>query len=155
MMCDNGFYNFYWIIVLMFQQKLNGGFYDTRGRILGRNWYKSPESFPPCNSQSLYKRIWNFDPPPFLSKNGLQLVFNENIVYGNLNSENSQRYAENSTKLYLHEFGFCSESPYWTNFRFMFLTVIDVLYIQRCYHLLSERTKENNAYTMCGFLNVF
>jgi hypothetical protein len=33
-------------------------------------------------------------PPPSLSKSGLKLVCNVNIVYGNLKSENSQDYAQ-------------------------------------------------------------
>ncbi len=37
----------------------------------------------------------------------LKLVCNINIVYGSLKPENSQDYAhENSTKSYVHEFGF-------------------------------------------------
>ncbi len=45
----------------------------------------------------------------YLSKNGLKLVCNVNIVYGNLSSEKLARLCpENSTKLYVHEFGFCS-----------------------------------------------
>ncbi len=40
---------------------------------------------------------------PPLSKSGLKLVCNVNIVYRNFKSENSQ---ETSTKLYVHEFGF-------------------------------------------------
>jgi hypothetical protein len=61
-----------------------------------------------------------YSPPP-LRKSGLKLVCNVNIVYENLMSENSQDYAqrpqqnytfinsasETSTKLYVHEFGFC------------------------------------------------
>ncbi len=41
--------------------------------------------------------------PP--SKSGLKLVGNINIVYGILNSVNSQ-LPKTSTKLYVHEFGF-------------------------------------------------
>jgi hypothetical protein len=37
--------------------------------------------------------FYSFPPPP-LSKNGLKLVCNVNIVYGNLKSENSQGYAQ-------------------------------------------------------------
>jgi hypothetical protein len=48
-----------------------------------------------------------FYPTPLLSKSGLKLVCNVNIVYGNLKSENFQDYGpETSTKLYVHEFGF-------------------------------------------------
>jgi hypothetical protein len=40
----------------------------------------------------------------------LKLVCNVNIVYGNLKYENSSRLCpETSTKLYVHEFGFCRE----------------------------------------------
>jgi hypothetical protein len=63
------------------------------GRILGRNWDKSLKSFPPCYSKS--PLMMDFTPPPPLRKNGLKLVCNVNIVYGNLKSENSQDYAQN------------------------------------------------------------
>ncbi len=59
----------------------------TRGRILSRNWDKSLKSFPPYYSQSP-------PPPPPLSKSGLKLVCNVNIVYGYLKSEKSQYYAQ-------------------------------------------------------------
>ncbi len=56
-----------------------------------------------------------------MSKSGLKLVCNVNMVYGHRKSENSQDYtqrsqrncafmnsaSETSTKLYVHEFGFC------------------------------------------------
>ncbi len=45
----------------------------------------------------LYKQILL---PPAIS--GLKLVCNENIVHGNLKSENSQDYDQKSTKLYVH-----------------------------------------------------
>ncbi len=57
-----------------------------RGRILGRNWDKSLQSFPPCYSQLPLLTD--------LSKSGLKLVCNVNIVYGNLKSEKSQDYAQ-------------------------------------------------------------
>jgi hypothetical protein len=42
-----------------------------------------------------------------LSKSGLKLVCNVNIVYRNLKPENSQDYAqEPQKKLYVHEFDF-------------------------------------------------
>jgi hypothetical protein len=67
----------------------------TRGRILGRNWEKSLKSFSPCYSNSQSPQLTDFTPsPPPLSKSGLKLVCNVNIVYGNLNSENSQDYAQ-------------------------------------------------------------
>jgi hypothetical protein len=56
----------------------------------------------------------------------LKLVRNENIVYGNLKSGNSQDLApDGSTKLYIHEFGFSIkvggdfEELYSKKFRFM------------------------------------
>ncbi len=42
------------------------------GRILGRNWDRSLESFPPCYSQS--PLITDFTPSPSPSKSGLKLV---------------------------------------------------------------------------------
>jgi hypothetical protein len=63
---------------------------SSRGQILGRNWDKSPKSFPPCYSQS--PLLTDFIPLPSLSKTGLKLVCNVNIVYRNLKSENSQEY---------------------------------------------------------------
>ncbi len=63
------------------------------GRILGRNWDKSLKNFHPCYSQSpLLREIT--PPPPPRNKNGLKLVWNVNIVYGYLKSENSQDYAQ-------------------------------------------------------------
>ncbi len=59
-----------------------------------------------ANHSHLYKRI--LLPLSPLSKSGLKLVCNINIVYGNLKSEKSQDYVcpETSTKLFFHEFGF-------------------------------------------------
>ena len=72
----------------------------SRGRILGRNWDKSLKSFLPCYSQSPL-----LTPP--LSKSGLKLVCNVNIVHGNLTSANSQEYAQKPQRnLYVNEFGF-------------------------------------------------
>jgi hypothetical protein len=73
-----------------------------RGRILGHNWDKSLKSFPPCYSQS--PLLTHFTSLP-LGKSVLKLVCNVNIVYGNL----SRLCPETSTKLYVHEFGFCRE----------------------------------------------
>jgi hypothetical protein len=64
--------------------------FETRGRNLGRNWDKSLKSFPPCYSQS--PLLTDSPPPP--TKNGLKLVCNINIAYGNLKSKNSQGYAQ-------------------------------------------------------------
>ncbi len=63
-----------------------------RGQILGRYWDKNLESFPPCHSQS--PLLTYYSPLPPLSKRGLTLVCNINIVYGNVKSENSQDYAQ-------------------------------------------------------------
>ncbi len=62
-----------------------------RGRILGRNWDKSLKSFPPC--YSLSPLITDFTLPP-LSKSGLKLVCNVNIVYGNFKSKDCQDYSQ-------------------------------------------------------------
>jgi hypothetical protein len=48
---------------------------------------QSLQSFPPCYSQSPPP------PPPPPGKSGLRLICNDNIVYGNLKSENSHGYA--------------------------------------------------------------
>ncbi len=46
-------------------------------------------------------------PPPPLSKSSLKLVYNANIVYGNLKSANSPDCAQKpQRKLYIHEFSF-------------------------------------------------
>ncbi len=50
------------------------------GRILGRNWDKSLQSFPPCCSQS--PLITGFTSSPPLNESGLKLIWNVNIVYG-------------------------------------------------------------------------
>jgi hypothetical protein len=62
---------------------------EARGRILGRNWDQSLQSFHPCYSQS--PLLWIYPPPP-LSKRRSKLVCDVNIVYGSLKSENSQDY---------------------------------------------------------------
>ncbi len=56
------------------------------------------KSFPFSYSQST--RLPDLPPPPPhpLSKSGLKLVCNVNIVYGNLKSENSQNYAQKSQR---------------------------------------------------------
>ncbi len=75
-----------------------------------RNWDKSLKSFPPCYSQSpLLTDLGGGRAGAgggmvrLVSINGLKLVCNLNIVYGNLKSENSRDCAQ---KLYVHEFGF-------------------------------------------------
>ncbi len=59
----------------------------SRGQILGRNWDKNLKSFPPCYSVQSHLYKWSLLPQPLLSKSGLELVLNVNIVYGNLMSE--------------------------------------------------------------------
>jgi hypothetical protein len=72
---------------------------NTGGRILGGNCNKSLESFPPCYSESsLLTGFTPPHPPPPLSKSGLKLVFNVNIVYRNLKYENFKDYAQTSTE---------------------------------------------------------
>ncbi len=63
-----------------------------RGRILGQKWDKSLNSFPSCYSQS--SLLTYCTPSPPLSKCGLNLVWNLNIVHGNLKSKSSQDYAQ-------------------------------------------------------------
>ncbi len=54
---------------------------------------KNLTRFPPCYSQ--FPLLTDFTPrPPPLSRSGLKLVCNVNIVYGNIKSENSQDYAQ-------------------------------------------------------------
>ncbi len=65
---------------------------EIRGRILGRNWDKSLMTFPPCYLQS--PLLTDFTP---LSKSGLKLVCDVNIVYGKLKTE---LCLETSTKVY-------------------------------------------------------
>ena len=61
-------------------------FCDSRGRILGRKWDKSLKSFPPCYSVTSTNGFFSLPPPP-LSKSGLKLVCNVNIVHGNLKTK--------------------------------------------------------------------
>ncbi len=62
----------------------------NRGRILGRNWDKvvrvSSLLFKVTSTNGFYSPS-----PPSLSKSGLKMVCNVNIVYGNLKSEKPQR----------------------------------------------------------------
>ncbi len=53
----------------------------TRGRILGGNWDKSLQSFPPCYSQSLLPT--DFTPPPPWAKVGWNLLVIVNTEYSN------------------------------------------------------------------------
>jgi hypothetical protein len=79
-------------------------------RLLGRNWDKSLESFPPCDSQS--PLLTDFTPPTPLSKSGFKLVCNVNIDYGKSETSSLRTLKimprETSTKLYVIEFGFWS-----------------------------------------------
>ncbi len=76
-----------------------------RGRVLGRNWDKSLQSFPSCYSQS---PLLTYCTPPLspLSKSGLKLVCTLNIIFGNQVWELSRLCPETSMKLYVHESGF-------------------------------------------------
>ncbi len=65
----------------------------NRGRILGRNWDKSLDSFLHCYSQS--PLLTDFVPPhppplPPEQKKWVETGCNVNIVYGNLKPENSE-----------------------------------------------------------------
>jgi hypothetical protein len=75
-----------------------------------RNWDKRLKGFsslPFTDSQS--PLLTDFlPPPPPLSNSGLKLVWNVNIVYGNL-WELSRLCPEASMKLYVDEFGFCTQ----------------------------------------------
>jgi hypothetical protein len=59
----------------------------SRGRILGRNWDKSLQNFPPCYTST--NGFYSLPLSPPLSKSGLKLVCIVNILYGSLKSENS------------------------------------------------------------------
>ncbi len=77
----------------------------SRGRILGCKWDKSRKSFPHCYSQSPLLTGTPSPSPPPLSKSGLKLACNVNIVYGNLKSENSKEYTQKPQRN-VHEFDF-------------------------------------------------
>jgi hypothetical protein len=62
-----------------------------RGRILGGNWDKSLQSFPPCYSQS--PLLTDLTPPPPWAKVIWNWFVIVNIEYRNLKSGNSQDYA--------------------------------------------------------------
>jgi hypothetical protein len=64
---------------------------QSGGRNLRRNWDKALRVFLLAIHSNLYQRI--LLPHSALSKSGLKLVCNVNIVYENLKSENSQDYA--------------------------------------------------------------
>jgi hypothetical protein len=61
------------------------------GRILGRNWEFSSLLFTITSTNGFYS-------PSPLSKSGMKLVCNKNIVYGNLKYENSQDYDQKSQR---------------------------------------------------------
>jgi hypothetical protein len=63
--------------------------FKSWGRILGRKWDKSLKSFPEDSTLLTY-----FTPPLPMSKSGLKLVCNVNILLRNLKPENSQDYAQ-------------------------------------------------------------
>jgi hypothetical protein len=52
---------------------------QSGGQILGRNWDKSLQRFPPCYSKSPLLRILLL---PSLSNSGLKLICYVNILYG-------------------------------------------------------------------------
>ncbi len=64
---------------------------NSGDRILGRNWDKSLKSFPPCYSQSPLLTDFNLST---LEQKWFEMVCNVNIVYENLQSDNSQDYAQ-------------------------------------------------------------
>ncbi len=74
------------------------------GRILGRNWEKSLQSFPSCYSQSTL--LADFTPPSPWRKSCLKLVCNRLCIRKPQVWELSRLCQETSTKLYVHEFGF-------------------------------------------------
>ncbi len=86
------------VAVTHFRRSWQPGFpltHSSRGRILWRNWEKILKNFPPCYLHSVTSTNGFYSPHPPLSKSGLKLVCNVNIVYG----------PETSTKLYVQEFG--------------------------------------------------
>ncbi len=70
----------------------------SAGRILGRNRDKSLKNFLLAIHSHLYRQILIHPPPPFPEQKwfetGLKLVCNVNIVYSDLNSDNSKDYAQ-------------------------------------------------------------
>ncbi len=62
---------------------------------------------------AIHINLYSTSALPHMSKSGLILVFNVNIVYGHLKSENSQDM-DTSTKVHVHEFGFCLSSIHTT-----------------------------------------
>ena len=91
------------------------------------------EEFSPCYSQSPLLRI--LPPSPPLSKSGLKVVCNVNIVYGFLKSENSQDYAQKHQRI------------------FTFVNSASVQFLKSCFerksgiykNLFSRRYKEDMA----------
>ncbi len=81
-----------------------------QGRILGRNWDNILKIFPPCYSQSPLLTDLRTSPPP-LSKIVLKLVCNvRHCIRKPHVWELSRLCPETSTKLYVHEFDFCTWS---------------------------------------------
>ncbi len=87
----------------------------NRGRILGRHWDKSLKSFPPCYSQS--PLLTNLPPPhpPPLSRSGLKLVCNVDILYGKLKSEYSQDYAQKPQRYCTFMISASGVNLFWRN----------------------------------------
>ncbi len=86
---------------------------NSRGRILGRNWDKSLQSFPPYQSQS--PLLADFTPLLLEQKWFETGLWCEHcIVHWNLKSKNSQDNAQKPlTKLCVYEFGFWSVLQKW------------------------------------------
>ncbi len=79
-----------------------------RGRILGRNPDKSLKSFPPCKSQSPLQLCLEIS----ISSNSRNLFTISRVQLKSIKKPqvwgNSRLCPETSTKLYVHELGFCS-----------------------------------------------
>ncbi len=76
------------------------------GRILGRNWDKSLQSFPPCYSQSPLLTDLPPPPTPRLSKSCLKLVCKVILFPKTSSLRTLKIMARNLNELYDHEFGF-------------------------------------------------
>ncbi len=66
-----------------------------------------------------------------MSESVLKMVCSVNIVYGNLNSENSQEFAmqETLTKLFVHEFGYRIQYVWYISYPPCLQTIPHVLYL--------------------------
>jgi hypothetical protein len=106
-----------------------------------------------------------YSPSP-LEKSGLKLVCNINIVYRNLKFKNSRLCPETSTKLYVHEFGFCSGSTdlgLWevfclVDFFMLFLHIVKIvgphyLYCTGADHSKTAESHPSNPRPSCPALS--